>query len=351
MVKCIQPSYIKDFKCDGRLCGCRCCRDWRIVIDEDAYKKFMEIESAEREEILNNIEWMRDPTEDVEVMTLKMHDDGICSFLDKDGLCSIQKKHGENFLTAICQSFPRVTYKLTDDIFEQSMTLTCPVAAQIILLSHDPITFSEVNTVTTRAVIGFKNRILSNVEDFITVQTDAIKILQDRNFTLNQRLRKLYNLFYGKILSDGAFNLPNHSLTMVNIFNKMYNAELDEGKKENLRESYVFGREKILNKVRERFSDILENYLVNEFFMRCYPYAFSGGALQNGRIFITSYRLLEFAIVLTVIAKTRFSDEDMAALIISVNDMLDHSHGGMDAIINFSKDCDEENFAATMLEF
>ena len=59
MVKCIQPSYIKNFKCDGRLCGCRCCRDWRIVIDEDAYKKFMEIESAEREEILKNIEWMR----------------------------------------------------------------------------------------------------------------------------------------------------------------------------------------------------------------------------------------------------------------------------------------------------
>ena len=90
----------------------------------------MEIESADREEILKNIEWMRDPTEGVDVMTLKMRDDGICSFLDKDGLCSIQKKHGEDFLTAICQSFPRVTYKLTDDIFEQSMTLTCPVAAQ-----------------------------------------------------------------------------------------------------------------------------------------------------------------------------------------------------------------------------
>ncbi len=349
MTRCIQPNYIKDFQCDGKICGCRCCRDWRIVLDDDAYKKFSELAESDRADILKNVEWMRDPTEGVDVMTLKLRDDGICTFLDTDGLCSIQKKHGENFLTAICQSFPRVIYKLDDNIFEQSMTLTCPVAAQMILLADEPITFSKVNEVTTRAVIGFKNR-LSNVEDFISVQSDAIKILQNRNFTLNQRLKNLYNLFGGKILSDVAFNLKEHSLTIVNIFNKTYNANLDESKKENLRESYVFGRDNILYAVRERFSYILENYLVNEFFMRCYPYAFSGGELQNCRIFITSYRILEFAIVLTVIAKTRFSDDDMAALIISVNDMLDHSHGGMDAIINFAKTSDAENFAAIMLE-
>jgi len=347
MTRCIQANYIKNFQCDGKLCGCRCCRDWRIVLDDDAHKKFYELDETARLEIFKNVEWMRDPTEGVEVMTLKMRDDGICTFLDADGLCSIQKKHGEDFLTAICQSFPRVTYKLADDIFEQSMTLTCPVAAQMILLADEPITFSEVQSVTTRAVIGFKNR-LSNVEDFISMQRDAIKILQDRNFTLNRRLKNLYSLFGGKILSDADFNLEKHSLTLVDIFNKTYGANLDAGKKENLRESYVFGREKILNQVRERFSDILENYLVNEFFMRCYPYAFSGGEVINCRIFITSYRLLEFAIVLTVIAKTRFSDDDMAALIISVNDMLDHSHGGMDAIIDFAKSCDEKIFAATM---
>lgn len=350
MTRCIQPSYIKDFQCDGQICGCRCCRDWRIVLDDDAYKKFSELADSDRADILKNVEWMRAPTEGVDVMTLKLRSDGICTFLDADGLCSIQKKHGENFLTAICQSFPRVTYKLDNNIFEQSMTLTCPVAAQMILLSAEPITFSEVRSVTTRAVIGFKNRLFGNVEDFISVQKNAIKILQDRNFTLNQRLKTLYNLFGGKILSGVAFNLKEHSLTMVNIFNKMYNANLSESKRENLRDSYLFGRDKILHEVRERFSGILENYLVNEFFMRCYPYAFSGGELQNCRIFITSYRILEFAIVLTVIAKTRFSDEDMAALIISVNDMLDHSHGGMDAIINFVKSCDEKTFASTMLE-
>lgn len=349
MVRCIQPNYVKDFQCDGKICGCRCCRDWRIVLDDDAYKKFAELADADRAEILKNVEWMRDPTEGVDVMTLKMRNDGVCTFLDTDGLCSIQKKYGEDFLTAICQSFPRVTYKLDDEIFEQSMTLTCPVAAQMILLAAEPLSFSEVNTVTTRAVIGFKNR-LRNVEDFITVQRHAINILQDRNFSLNQRLKNFYTLFGGKIFPDVAFNLQNHSLTIVDIFNKTYGANLNPDKKENLRESYLFGREKILYEVRERFSDILENYLVNEFFMRCYPYAFSGGELINCRIFITSYRLLEFAVILTVIAKTRFSDEDMAALIISVNDMLDHSHGGMDAIIHFAKTCDDENFAANMLE-
>ena len=59
---------------------------------------------------------------------------------------------------------------------------------------------------------------------------------------------------------------------------------------------------------------------------------------------------MEFAIILTVIAKNKFNEEDLVDLIVSVNDMLDHSHGGMDAIINFVKSCDEKIFASTMLE-
>ena len=40
----------------------------------------------------------------------------------------------------------------------------------------------------------------------------------------------------------------------------------------------------------------------------------------------------------------------MTTLIYSVNDMLDHSRGGMDAILEFAKTCSAETFAALMLE-
>lgn len=348
MARCIQPDYVKDFKCDGKFCGCRCCRDWQIVLDDDAYNKFSELSEVDREEILRHVDWKRDLDVDVEVMTLKLDDNGLCSFLTADGLCSIQKKHGEDFLTAICQSYPRVTYKLGEEIFEQSMTLTCPVAAQMILLSDDPINFVEVEEVKTRAIIGVK--IGRNVEDFIKLQMDAIKILQDRNFTINQRLKKFYERLGGKISSDIAFNLQSHTSTLVEIFTKVYGANLNERKKNELTKSYASFREFILREVHKNFSEVLENYLVNEFFMRCYPGAFSGGDKRNGKIFITSYKLLEFAIVLTVIAKNKFNAYDLAELIISVNDMLDRSHGGMDALIEFAKSCDDEIFAQFMLD-
>lgn len=346
--KCIQPSYVKDFKCDGKLCGCRCCRDWQIVLDDDAYKKFSELSDVDREEILRNVDWKRDKTLGVDVMTLKLDADGLCKFLTADGLCSIQKRHGENFLTAICQSYPRVTYKLSDKIFEQSMTLTCPVAAQIILLCEEPIKFVEVDEVKTRAIIGVK--ISRNVEDFVKLQMDAIKILQDRNFSINRRLKKFYEKLGGNFASDVEFNLKSHALTLIDIFNKMYDANLNERKKDALLKSFLCFREIILGEVHKNFDDVLENYLVNEFFMRCYPQAFGGGENINAKIFVASYKLLEFAITLTVIAKNKFNEEDLTDLIVSVNDMLDHSHGGMDAIINFVKSCDEKKFASTMLE-
>lgn len=259
------------------------------------------------------------------------------------------KKYGEDFLTAICQSFPRVTYKFDENFFEQSMTLTCPLAAQMILLPFEPIKFVEVEGVTTRAIISLK-KLPRSVEDFVSLQMDAIKILQNRTLTINQRLKNFYELLGGKISSDVEFNLKNHTLTIVDIFNKMYKANLDDRKKDNLRGNFLRYRTKILGDVQKNFSNVLENYLVNEFFMRCYPSAFSGGDVVNARIFITGYRILEFALVLAVISKTKMTVGDMAALIISVNDMLDHSHGGMDALIDFAQSCDDEIFVSTILE-
>ena len=83
--------------------------------------------------------------------------------------------------------------------------------------------------------------------------------------------------------------------------------------------------------------------------MRCYPYAFLADALTNCKIFVTSFKVLQFALILTAIAKKNLSAQDWINLICAVNDKIDHSKGGMDAIKNFVVNCDE-NFSALMLE-
>ena len=71
------------------------------------------------------------------------HDkNGACAFLDTDGLCRLQKTHGEEFLPDICDSYPRVSYRF-GDYAERSLALTCPVAARLALLPDSPMRFEE----------------------------------------------------------------------------------------------------------------------------------------------------------------------------------------------------------------
>ncbi len=349
-MRCIQPSYVEKFKCDGKICGARCCRDWRIVVDEETYEKYERLADSEREKVFENLDWVEDERELVDVMVLKLREDGVCKFLGEDSLCSLQKKFGEDYLTAICQSFPRVTYKLEEGIFEQALTLTCPLAAHLILFPTEPFRFVEAEKVSARAIISFKKKLSRPTEEFIKVQLDAIKILQERDISINRRLRKLCALFSKKNLPKVKFSAEKQAAALVEIFVETYGVDLSDENKANLRDNYLAYRANILQQTYEKFGHMFENYLANEFFLRCYPSAFDGGEFHNCKIFVTGFKVLEFALVLTVIGRQRLGLEDVTTLIYSVNDMLDHSRGGMDAIVGFVESCDDKTFAALMLE-
>ena len=338
-MKIFRPTYVKDFKCDGRACSSRCCRDWRIFLDDGTREKFLTLPAADYTEIFRLV--------DEDARAFKMKPSGACPFLDENFLCRLQLKHGEEFLPAICQSFPRVTYKIGEEIFSQSMTLTCPVAAILILLRAEPIDFEVVDTLKARQVFDFTARI-SAAEKFLDTQRAAIKILQRREFSLNRRLAELCKFFGEDNFAD--FDAKNHALTLAEIFGETYDAALTAEKKSQLAAAYLAHRENILPKIRENFSGVLENYLVNEFFMRCYPNAFSGDEKFNCRVFVTTYRAIEFAAVLTTISRTRLTLEDFLEMLCALNDKLDHSRGGMKAIENFAESNDAEIFYSEMIE-
>ena len=335
----IRADYIEKFQCDGKICGSRCCRDWKIFVDDETYKKFLQADDST--EILKNLE------QENNSFVLKMTEQGLCKFLDENFLCRLQKNHGEDFLTAVCQSYPRITYKLDEEIFQQSMTWTCPVAAKIILLSEEKINFVEESEIKSRLIINFSKKFFYSAEKFLQVQSRAIKILQDRNFSINERLKNLCGLFHKK--SSPSFDIEKNSDALIKIFDEMYNANLTDEKKKILRRNYLNNREKILSQVYENFSFVFENYLTNEFFMRCYPCAFVGDDWTNCKIFVTSYRILEFSLILMTLSKKTLTLEDLINLICSVNDKLDHSRGGMNAIKNFAENVDDEKFFSAMI--
>ena len=340
-MKIFRPTYVKDFKCDGRACGSRCCRDWRILLDGQTREKFLRLPPDERQKIFSHV--------DEDTQSFRMKSSGACPFLDENFLCRLQLEHGEDFLTNVCQSFPRVTYKIGEEIFLQSMTLTCPVAAILILLRPKPLEFEIVDRLDARQIFDFTKRI-SDAEKFLERQRAAIKILQRRNFSLNRRLENLCEFFGEKISVAVDFDEENHAAALAEIFGETYDANLTVDKKNRLAEVYREHRKNILPRLRKNFSVVLENYLVNEFLMRCYPAAFTGDESFNCRVFVTTFRALEFAAVLTTISRRRLTLEDFFELLCALSDKLDHSRGGMEAIKNFAALHDAEVFYSMMIE-
>ena len=333
IMKCIRPKYFSKFQCDGKICESRCCKGWRVVVDSDTFKKYDSIaDLSERQEILSKLERIDDNN-----FIVKMRENWACPFLDNDYLCKIQKRHGENYLTNICHSYPRVNYKI-GEVLEQSLTLTCPVAARLILLSEEPLEFEEIEIEEPRGIFNWTNKIKLPIEEAVQIQATAVSILQDRNFTLNERLLKLCIFFNGNINLENEFDINEYAKIMIDIFCEMYGTEMSEQKKINLQSIYVKYSDIILSRLLENYSYIFENYLVNEFFMRCYPYAFEGDLWKNCKIFIIGYKAMEFAIILTAISKNGFvTSDEFLNMIDAINEKLDHNRGGMKAIRELSE--------------
>ena len=336
-MKIFRPTYVAEFKCDGKACGSRCCRDWSVPVDFDTRQKFLQL--PDREKLFAHV------TDD---NFFRLTDSGDCPFLNENFLCRLQLEHGEDFLPAICQSFPRVTYKIADDFFLQAMTLTCPVAAIKILLHDEPITFEVADELNTRMVFDFTKKLSMPVEKFLSVQRRAIEILQRRELSINRRLKLLCE-FFGETSAQVDFDAESNAAALAEIFGETYDANLTVDKKSRLVDSYLTCRN-VLAQLREKFSTELENYLVNEFVMRCYPCAFVGDDKFNCRVFVTSFRLAEFAAVLTALAHGRLTVETFLEMLCALNDKLAHGKGGMDAIKFFAEVHDTEIFSALMLE-
>lgn len=131
-----QPEYVRKFKCDGSKCNARCCKNWSIEVDAQTYAQYSQIKpEADAQKILAQIEF----NSEHKSYRVKMSNQ-VCPFLNEKNLCSLQLNYGENFLSLTCSTFPRFTRNF-GKFFERSLSLACPVAAEMILFRDEPMAF------------------------------------------------------------------------------------------------------------------------------------------------------------------------------------------------------------------
>ena len=349
---CIQPEYAAKFVCDGASCDAMCCGGWHIILDDAAKERFAD--SPMKEEIFAHVAY-NEETDTSELKPVGRH----CHFLNGDKLCALQLKFGADFLSDVCAEYPRKTHLFAKDVVTRALCLTCPLAAKLALTEKNPMKFVEVEIESTRENYFQKVDAGDNTELFTELQKKCILFLQDRDLPISERMKNLGE-YLCQMGGDETVALPKTAERLAyaeNLFRYLTReAEDDDEATAEFSEvaqavmdapqaSYAAYEEKYL----KPYGYMIENYLVNEFFIEMYPCAMPGSFWRNFLVFDALFALLElYLAALAVKAGHEPTAEDIFAAVRWLSVRTNHFLGYIDLIgnsvdKNFFLDTGQEN--------
>ena len=128
-----KPQYYDDFTCIADRCPDTCCAGWQIVIDEKSLEEYSRVEGEVGVRLQKSIDW----------------EEGVfhqynrrCAFLNEENLCDLYRELGAESLCDTCRLYPRHVEEF-EEVREFSLSLSCPVVAEMILGQKDPVRFLE----------------------------------------------------------------------------------------------------------------------------------------------------------------------------------------------------------------
>lgn len=175
------PDYYNKFYCIADKCKHNCCIGWEIDIDDETLEYYNSISGDFGIRLKNSI------TSENETYFFKLQENDRCPFLNKNNLCDIILNLGEQNLCQICTDHPRfINYY--DLHTELGLGLTCEAASRLILTHKNKVQL--INHAT-----GAKFIPSDNPDDIFNVRQNILDILQDRDFTVDERIEHLITSF------------------------------------------------------------------------------------------------------------------------------------------------------------
>lgn len=176
----IKPYYFDSFQCAADKCPDTCCAGWQIMIDEDALEHYMQIEGEFGGKLATGIDWQES--------CFRQHGKR-CSMLRDDNLCELVIALGEENLCETCSRYPRHVEEF-EGLREWSLSLSCPVAAQIILTCEEPAGFvveeDEKEDPLEEEFEEFDLFLFTKLEDARKI---LFQIVQEKNLPMGERMR------------------------------------------------------------------------------------------------------------------------------------------------------------------
>ncbi|OFI06494.1 flagellar biosynthetic protein FliU [Clostridium acetireducens DSM 10703] len=375
-----QPTYYKEFKCDGVNCEDSCCMGWNIWIDKKHYDKLRNLKNKElKYEIKNSIKRYKKEDKSFDhYAEMQINKLGQCPFLTKDKLCNIQLNCSEDMLPNVCRIYPREVNLVNKDI-ERSISVSCPIAAEMILFDKDGIKFEEVYGENEFKNIfnGIYN--IYNENNYLEdLRTFSIQIMKSRDYEIWERLiilgmfieridkliadknfyeiRNVIEVFTNLIVSGAMKDVLQDMPTNIDVQIKLLKEILDErfllssniDNKDRYMQSfmeainalgydeeYTFERVKLnYNKFFEEYMKnyliekdyVFENLIVNHIFKKVFPFEGDKTPWSNYVMIILHYSLIKMLLTgLMAYHKENFNDKITLKLIQSFERNFEHN--------------------------
>lgn len=173
-----KPHYYDKFSCTAEQCPDTCCAGWQIVIDENSLEKYSNVSGDFGIRLLNSINWREGIFEQYEKR---------CSFLNAENLCDIYKELGADALCDTCRLYPRHIEEF-ENLREFSLSLSCPVAAKMILQCQEPVRFLEEQDEQEECKDDFEDFDFLLFDCLLEVREKLFSIVQNRTIPIEKRM-------------------------------------------------------------------------------------------------------------------------------------------------------------------
>ena len=389
-VKLRYPRYLKEFKCIGGECNDSCCIGWDIDIDKITFRQYYKVQDKEmkrmfQKNVHNNENYI---SSDVDYGKVKLTSKKRCPFLDEENYCIIYSKLGEEYLSNVCTSFPRIINKV-DGCYEISLDVACIEAARIFLLKEEGIEFEEREGTLEKHIVSSdidtKSKKFNNspVKYFKEIRDLSIKIIKNRKFDLSQRfyiLGEFINTLEGKLkhnynnipkfikeydinsVSDSYEKNQLSYIVQMDFFKKMVgflnvSKEVDSiSFKEYTKQiiaSFKFEEEDYISKNSELYikafedynenfinsnSYIFENYLVNFIYNNMFPFSETESIFDGYIMLLIRYSFIRFYLVGKYLYNKHDSKENIVEFIQVFSKIIGHHKTYTVDVLNYIKE-------------
>lgn len=347
---CLQPVYMRRFVCDGRRCGSLCCcAKWGVALDAATLARY-----EGRPDLLHELKKGLERSEATGGWIMR-HEDGRCVFLREDGLCSLQRRFGIGAISDVCAEYPRKMHEVGDTL-DRALCLSCPVAAEEVLFTEEPLAFEWVEVAAPRPAYVDRMPLGAplSAAPFRSLQLAGIALLAERRLSLDARLAALGLLLAraeayveqgaaedltrdAAAIADAAAGEakallaanPFDAALYLGFFQRLFPA-LAQATEDDLPETAAYlarirrsfgegdgdaasGRGAVEKKsvcaalaerrrrygerILSKHGNALENWLVNEFLLGRYPLTGGTSFLANYEVFVVLYKMLEFLLL------------------------------------------------------